>query len=176
MVVQQYCTQYNNLVRVVDVAINAIYQIIYPLRLMFFMSGGFVYWIYHLIGKPHQKLAQIVAKVLGGDPYFLQRCTNSRNYALMVGAYWLVTLLIPPLRWISYIPAMVFLYAMRELYLVPCPVMRMESLMNPVSEPHKHALESDYNKVELKSIHPLVTLDLIHCCIRIARNLGGRKI
>ena len=155
----------------IDVVVNSIYKVILPLRYMFFFSGGFIYYIYHTLFGFHASLARIVARIQGADPKYLARCTNSRNFALMSIAYQILTGIIPPLRWITYFPAMIFFWMFENLYLIICPVMRLESMMNPVSQPHKEALTCSY-KSPTRAIHFLVSFDIIHFIIRF---LHGNK-
>jgi hypothetical protein len=146
---------YHNIISYLDSVIYYIYQIIIPIRFLFWASGGIIYTLYEYSLALIMRIPTIlICMIEGVDNKFWDRCTNSRNGAIMIFMYKWLTLLLFPLRVISYIPARIFFWMFENLYLIPCPILRMESLMDPIS--HKNALNCNYKDL-FDNIHIIPT-------------------
>ena len=146
---------YHNVVEYCDQVLFYIYEIITPIRLMFLMTGGFIYPLYEMSLALTMRIPAILITMIEGvDSKFWDRCTNSRNGAIMVFIFKYLTLILFPLRPILYLPVKIFFWAFVNLYLIPCPILRMEALMDPLT--HRNALNCSYDDL-FDNIHIIPT-------------------
>ena len=150
---------YHNVIEYIDQVLYYIYGIIIPLRLMFWISGGIIYTLYEMsLGLIMRIPAILITMIEGVDNKFWDRCTNARNGAIMAFMYKWATLILFPLRPLSYIPVRIFFWFFVNCYLIPCPILRAEALMDPVT--HRNALNCTYDDF-FDNIHIIPTLSEI---------------
>ena len=155
---------YHNIVEYLDQILYYIYGIITPLRFMFLMTGGFIYPLYEMsLGLIMRIPAILITMIEGVDSKFWDRCTNARNGAIMAFIYKYLTLILFPLRIISYIPVRIFFWLFVNCYLIPCPILRAEALMDPLT--HRNALNCSYDDL-FDNIHIIPTLGEITIPLR----------
>ena len=118
---------------------------------MLWMTGGFIYTAYEMTLALAMRIPTIIICLIEGtDSHFYDRCTNSRNGAIMMFLYKWITLILFPLRPLTYIPAKLFFLAFENLYLIPCPILRAEAMLDPVT--HRNSLNCYYDSL-FNNIH-----------------------
>ena len=146
---------YHNVIEYIDQVLYYIYTLITPFRLMFWISGGIIYTLYEMsLGLIMRIPAILITMIEGVDNKFWDRCTNARNGAIMIFLYKYLTLILFPLRPLTYIPAKIFFWLFENCYLIPCPILRAEALMDPLT--HRNALNCNYDDL-FDNIHIIPT-------------------
>lgn len=129
----------------IDRMTSFVFDVIRPIRFCLWCSGGFIYSIYaYFLSLPTHLIAGIGSVLCRVDPSYYGRCTNTRNFFIMSVCYMVVTRMtctrcftypfIRPLAWLF-----------ENLYLIPCPVLRAESMLDPVT--HENVYPSDYTSI-----------------------------
>ena len=142
---------YRGIVEKIDEVMYYAYSAMMPIRLMLWMTGGFIYTAYEMtLALAMRTPTILICMIEDVDSHFYDRCTNSRNGAIMMFLYKWITLILFPLRPLTYIPAKLFFLAFENLYLIPCPILRMEAMLDPIT--HRNALNCYYDSL-LDNIH-----------------------
>lgn len=140
-------------IEMIDIVFDFVYKILYPLRAVLYLTGGFIYTLYEFtLALIFRIPTNIICLIEGWDNRFFDRCSNARNGAIMLFLYKWVSLILFPIRIITYIPAICFFSLFTYAYLVPCPVLRMEALIDPIT--HRKALRCSYPNI-FGIIHPV---------------------
>jgi hypothetical protein len=137
---------YHGIIEKVDEVMNYAYAAMTPIRLMLWATGGFIYTIYEYSLALFLRIPTIIICMIENvDSHFFDRCTNSRNGVIIIFLYKWITLVLFPLRPLTYIPAKILFWAFQNLYLIPCPVLRAEAMLDPVT--HRNALNCYYDSI-----------------------------
>lgn len=133
------------LVTPVDGIVSLFFDLIRPVRFLFWFFGGIIYTVYsYTFALPFHIATTCGSFACGVDPSYYSRCTNSRNFFLMSVMYAITTRLtctraftypfVRPLAWL-----------VENFYLIPCPVLRAESLLDPVT--HENVYPANYTSI-----------------------------
>ena len=137
---------YRGIVEKIDEVMYYAYTAMMPIRLMLWSTGGLIYTVYEYSLALFMRIPTIIICMIEGvDSHYYDRCTNARNGAIMMFLYKWITLILFPLRPLTYIPARIFFWAFENLYLVICPILRMEALMDPIT--HRNSLNCYYDSL-----------------------------
>jgi len=146
---------YRNVKQYLDQVVNYIFDLLAPIRMIMWATGGIIYTLYEFsLALVFRIPAILISMIEGVDPKFYGRCTNSRNFIIMEFLYKWITFFIFPLRLIMNIPMKIFFGLLENLYLVPCPVIYAEQFIDPIT--HRNATDCEYDSL-LDNVHIIPT-------------------
>ena len=114
-----------------DIVFSSLLRCVFPLRLFAFAISGWIYATYAwTLALPFHISTYCLSSALCLDPQYYGRCTNSRNFFLFSCAYMVLTRATCT-RAFTYPIYRPIAWLVENLYLIPCPVLRAEAIMDP---------------------------------------------
>ena len=118
----------------IDYPLVGAYNLLLPLRVFAWCTGGFIYTIWRIVNIPLLVLIALICLREGVDFKYYSRCSNSRNFIIFSFIYKEACRIFIPLR-ITWPIVKILTWPFENLYLIPCPILRAETFLDPVTHP-----------------------------------------